>query len=206
MSHNQSARTSRMLGAAGLFLLGSTAAVGALAAVGAPVVSPAAPAAAAVVGSASLSGTFDDAMLTAADLALADGDANGGAAAPRAAGRPIGLLRMLVGRTERAEITVSTDAGTKTLLYVRGAITSLSAASLTITLADGSRASFAITVSTRVREKGKDIKPTDLSTGDRAMVFGLKNADGSYTAMLVRCVREGARRAPASSPAASPAG
>jgi hypothetical protein len=192
-----------MLTAAGLFSLGSIVAVGGVAAVRAPEVSPAAPVAAGAAAPAALS--FDGAMLTAATLDLAV-DADDGAAAPRAAGRPLGLLRMLVGRTERAEITVSTDAGTRTLLYVRAEITSLSASSVTVTLSDGTRASFAIAATTRVREKGKDIKPTDLSTGDRAMVFGLKNADGSYTATLIRCVREGARRAPASSPGASPPG
>jgi hypothetical protein len=205
MSHNLTSRMHGLLGAAGLFLLGSAAAVGTFAAVRTPAVSPAAPAVA-VAEPAGLSGTLDDAMLTAADLGLADRAANGAAAATRTAGRPIGLLRMLVGRTERAEITVSTDAGTRTLLYVRGEITSLSASSVTVTLTDGTRASFSIDAATRVREKGKDIKPTDLSTGDRAMVFGLKDADGSYTARLIRCVREGARRAPASSPAASPPG
>jgi hypothetical protein len=194
-------RPSRTVAAAGLFLVGIAVAVAAFAAVDAPATSPAAPA----VMSAVNADALGDAQLTAADLALANGDQDDAAGATKPAGRPLGLLRMIIGRTERAEITVSTDAGTRTLLYVRGAITSLSASSLTVTLADGSRASFAIAPTTRVRKHGKDIKATDLSTGDRAMVFGLKNADGSYTASLIRCVREGAGR-PLSSPAASPPG
>jgi|SRR6266536_4956583 len=192
---------SRTVAAVGSFLVGLAVAAAAAFAAGAPATSPAAPA----VIPAVIANALEDAQLTAADLALATGEDNA-AHAPTRTGRPLGLLRMIIGRTERAEITVSTDAGTRTLLYVRGEITALSASSLTVTISDGSRASFAISAATRVREKGKDIKATDLSTGDRAMVFGFRNADGTYTARLIRCVREGARRAPASSPAASPRG
>jgi hypothetical protein len=192
-------RPSRTVAAAGFFLVGIALVAAALGTVGVPAASPAT----AAVIPAVVANALDDAQLTAADLALATGDGTAAGAA-RGAGRPLGLLRMIVGRTERAEITVSTDSGTRTLLYVRGAITSLSGSAITITLADGSRASFALDATTRIREKGKNIKATDLSTGDRAMVFGLKNADGSYTATLIRCVRAAARRGPANSPAASP--
>jgi hypothetical protein len=192
---------SRLLVAAGFFLVGMAVVASALAVASPPGMSPAAPGVVpAVIGAAQ-----DDAQLTAADLALASGDAAGAAPAKRA-GRPLGMLRTIVGRTERAEITVATDAGTRTLLYVRGEITALSSSSVTVTISDGSRASFAIAATTRVREKGRDIKLTDLSTGDRAMVFGLRNADGTYTASLIRCVRQGPRRAPLTSPAASPPG
>jgi hypothetical protein len=191
---------------AGSFLLGVAIAASVLAAVSPQRGSPAAPA----VVPAGIAAAIDDAQRTATELALenaiANGGADGAAGTANVAGRPVGLLRMLVGRTERAEITVSTDAGTRTLLYVRGEITALSASSVTVTLSDGTRASLAVAPTTRVREKGRDIKPADLSTGDRAMVFGLRNPDGSYTATLIRCVREGARRAPASSPVASPPG
>jgi hypothetical protein len=204
MRLNVALRTSVFLAAAGFFLVGAAVAASVLAAVSAQGGSPAAPA----VVPAVIAAAVDDAQLATAELALenagANGRADGGAGAVRVAGRPVGLLRMLVGRTERAEITVSTDGGTRTLLYVRGEITALSASSVTVTLTDDTRASFAIADSTRVREKGRDIKPTDLSTGDRAMVFGLKNSDGSYTATLIRCVREGARGAPTSSPVVSP--
>jgi hypothetical protein len=205
MRLNVALRTSMFLAAAGFFLVGAAVAASVLAAAGAQGGSPAAPA----VVPAAIAAAVDDAQLAVADLALeaeANGRANGGAGAARVAGRPVGLLRMLVGRTERAEITVSTDAGARTLLYVRGEISALSASSVTVTLSDGTRASMAIAATTRVREKGKDIKAIDLSTGDRAMVFGLRNSDGSYTATLIRCVREGAKRAPASSPVASPPG
>jgi Domain of unknown function (DUF5666) len=202
MRLNVALRTSMFLAAAGFFLVGAAVAASVLAAVNAPADSPSA----AGVVPAVIANTLENAQLSAADLALANGDQDGAAGAAKRAGRPLGLLRMIIGRTEHAEITVSTDTGTRTLLYVRGEITMLSASSVTVTIGDGTRASFAITTTTRVREKGKDIKVTDLSTGDRAMVFGLRNSDGSYTATLIRCVREGARRAPASSPVASPRG
>jgi hypothetical protein len=197
-------RLSRTLAATALFLAGVAVTAAAVVAVGAPADSPSA----AGVIPAVTANALEDAQLTAADVALASGDQDGPAGAAKRAGRPLGLLRMIIGRTERAEITVSTGTGTgtRTLLYVRGEITALSTSSVTVTINDGTRASFAIAATTRVREKGKDIKATDLSTGDRAMVFGLRNADGTYTATLVRCVREAARRAPASSPAPSPPG
>jgi len=202
MRLNVAVRTSMVAAAAGFFLVGAAVAASVFAAVGAPADSRSA----AGVVPAVIANAPENAQLSAADLALANGDQDGAAGAARRAGRPLGLLRMIIGRTERAEITVSTDGGTRTLLYVRGEITALSASSVTVTLSDGTRASLAIAATTRIREKGRDIKPTDLSTGDRAMVFGLKNADGTYTATLIRCVREGARRAPASSPVASPPG
>jgi hypothetical protein len=205
MRLNVALRTSVFLAAAGFFLAGAAVAASVLAAVSAQGGSPADSPSAEVVP-AVIANTLENAQLSAADLALANGDQDGAAGAAKRAARPLGLLRMIIGRTERAEITVSTDTGTRMLLYVRGEITMLSASSVTVTIGDGTRASFAITPTTRVREKGKDIKATDLSTGDRAMVFGLRNSDGSYTATLIRCVREGARRAPASSPVASPPG
>src|SRR6266508_2294096 len=163
-------RPSRTVAAVGLSFVGLSVAAAAFS-VGAPAASPVPPA----VIPAVIANALEDAQLTAADLALTNGDKDDATAAATRAGRSIGLLRLIIGRTERAEITVTTDAGIQTLLYVRGAITDLSGSALTVTLADSSRALFAITGTTRVREKGRDVKASDLSTGDRAMVLGLKN-------------------------------
>ena len=182
-------RPSRLLLAAGAFTL--TLAFGAF--IGATAVGARGLAAA---PSAAQPASVDDAALVAAtDLGTSGGDA------PAAAARRPGLLRLLVGRTERAEITVSTSAGTRTILYVRGEIASVGATSIQMRLVDGTTQAFAIDATTRIREKGKDIKASDLAAGERAMVFGTKNADGTYAAKLVRCVREPARK-----PAASPSG
>jgi len=136
----------------------------------------------AVVGSA-----VDQAVENAVDQAVYN--AVDQAQAGKAAGR-VGLRRLLIGKTERAEITIATDAGTKTILYARGEISAVSATSITISLSDGRHETFTIDPSTIVREKGKQISPAELSRGERAMVFGLRSADGSYTARLVRCVQQ----------------
>jgi hypothetical protein len=122
--------------------------------------------------------------LVPADLGLVVAKRN-----PTGARRPLGLLRGLIGRTERAEITITTGQGIRTILYVRGGIAAVSPGSITITLKDGSRQAFAIDADTRVREQGKVAKVADLAAGERAMVFGLRNGDGTYTARLIRCVR-----------------
>jgi hypothetical protein len=195
-------RPSRLLLGAGAIALaaalGAGAASGGLAGTGTP-------AAAGTFGPAGAADAAAPALLDAVsggDLGLAAADQQ----KPAVRGR-LGLFRLLIGRTERAEITISTDQGIKTILYVRGQIAAVSTSSITITLKDGSRQTFAIDAGTRVREKGKDVKVTDLSSGERAMVFGLKNADGTYTAKLIRCVRPaiGAPTTPAA-PSGAPSG
>ena len=47
------------------------------------------------------------------------------------------------------------------------------------------------------------ITPADLSSGGRAMVFAFRNADGSYTAKLIRCVTAGNKQG-TPGPSASP--
>ena len=121
-----------------------------------------------LVAAAGLPGTLDEQL----------------AAAPKGAG----LLRIIIGRTERAEITVTTADGQKTILYVRGSISAASATSLTITLKDGTKQAFALDATTRVLSAGKAKAIADIATGGRGLVLGVKNADGSYTAKFVRLV------------------
>ncbi len=117
---------------------------------------------------------------------------------PTAAGKGAGLLRLLVGRTVRAEITTQSAAGPRQILYVRGKIGDLTSTTLTMALADGTTQKFTVDAQTVVRDKGKTEELSDLTTGERVMVFGLKNADGTYTARLIRCIQ------PAAKPAANP--
>lgn len=121
---------------------------------------------------------------TAADLALAANTSTANVTAAPARDR--GLLRRFLGHAERVQITVATAKGDKTILYVRGQITALSSTSVTITMKDTATQSFTIDTATKVREKGKAVQPSGLATGERAMVLGLQNPDGSYTAKLIR--------------------
>lgn len=122
----------------------------------------------------------------------------GTAALPDAAGKGAGLLRLLVGRTVRAEITTQSAAGPRQVLYVRGKIGELTSTTLTMALADGTTQKYTVDAQTVVRDKGKTEELSDLTKGERVMVFGLKNADGTYTARLIRCIQ------PAVKPAANP--
>ena len=153
---------------------GMASTVGTRAAPAAPVVADDAMAAAAL-------GFGDDTSLVAA-AGVPAVDGSNVANAPRGAG----LLRLIIGKTERAEITVSTADGQKTMLYVRGKITAASAKSVTITLKDGTTQAFTLDSTTRVRGGGKLRAISDIATGGHGLVLGLKNADGTYTARFVR--------------------
>ena len=178
-------RPTRLLVGAGALVLAF--AVGAAAASGgAPHTAavPAAPAAAvdeATDASAAL-GLGDDAALVAA--IGADGTTDAAPAAAKLKGG--GILRAIIGKTERAEITVSTADGQKTVLYVRGTFSAASATSVTITLKDGTKQAFGLDATTVVRSAGKAKAIADIPTSGRGLAIGVKNADGSWTAKFVR--------------------
>lgn len=117
-------------------------------------------------------------------------------------GLKIGALRQAIGKNFRVAVTATGKDGTHDLLYVRGTL-DVGAGGVTVTLPDTSTQSFAVDATTVVREKGKTITFADLKDGERAMVFGTKNADGTYTAKLIRCVKE-PKAAAAPSAAATP--
>ena len=145
----------------------------------------------------------------AAPAAAVTDDTTAATNAAKTAAKP-GLLRLLIGRTIRAQITTDSAAGTRDILYVRGSISQLNGSSITIGLADGSSQKFGLDSQTLVREKGQPETLSDLSTGERVMVFGLKNPDGTFTARLIRCIQPAAKPGAATpggagaSPAASP--
>ena len=110
------------------------------------------------------------------------------------------VIRKAIARNFRVDVTATNQVGTHNLLYVRGRL-QVGAASVTVTLPDTSTQTFTVDGTTIVREKGHTIPFTDLKDGDRAMVFGVKNGDGSSTAKLIRRVIEPHVGAPAPAPA-----
>jgi len=56
------------------------------------------------------------------------------------------------------------------------------------TLKDGTKQPFTLDATTRVRSAGKPKAISDIATGGRGLVLGLKNADGTFTAKFVRLV------------------
>lgn len=106
-----------------------------------------------------------------------------------------------LGRILRADATVlKRDGATMAVHYERGKIAAVSASSITIKGLDGMSTTFAVSSETGVRERGREIKISDLKAGERAMVFGTKNGSGGYDALLIRCVREGTAVGPTASP------
>jgi hypothetical protein len=103
-----------------------------------------------------------------------------------AAAKGAGILRAIIGRTQRAEITVTTADGEKTLLFVRGSFSAASATSVKVTLKDGTTAVFALDASTTVRSAGKAKALSDITTTGHGIVIGVRNADGTFTAKFVR--------------------
>jgi hypothetical protein len=181
-------RPTRLLVGAGALVLAF--AVGAAAASsGAPARTAAGPAAPAVAAAADDATDASAALGLGEDAALVaaigvDGTADEQAAAPKRVG---GILRAIIGKTERAEITVSTaENGQKTILYVRGTFSAASATSVTITLKDGTKQAFTLDATTVVRSAGKVKVIADIPTSGRGLAVGVKNADGTYTAKFVR--------------------
>jgi hypothetical protein len=180
-------RPTRLLVGAGALVL--TFAVGAAAtSSGAPArtaAGPVAPAVAAVDEASDASaalGLGDDAALVAA--IGVDGTTDDHPAAAKLKGG--GILRAIIGKTERAEITVTTADGQKTILYVRGTFSAASATSVTITLKDGTKQAFSLDAATVVRSAGKAKAIADIPSSGRGLAIGVKNADGTYTAKFVR--------------------
>ena len=146
---------------------------------------PAAPAAAAGDEATDASAALDlgdDAALAAA--IGGDGTSDGQPAAAKLKGG--GILRAIIGKTERAEITVTTADGQKTILYVRGTFSAATATSVTITLKDGTKQAFSLDATTVVRSAAKARAIADIPTSGRGLAIGVKNADGTYTAKFVR--------------------
>ena len=100
-----------------------------------------------------------------------------------------GAFRALIRNDYRVTINATNKAGSRNILYVRGDI-AIGSGTVTVTLPDNSTQVFTTDSSTVVREQGKTITLADLSAGERAMVFGTRNSDGTYTAKLIRCVKE----------------
>jgi hypothetical protein len=161
--------------------IGALAGVFAVGAVTAASPSPSAPTAA-TSGASGASGSSSSSTA---------GTAKGPAAA---LGLRPGPLRQAIRNNFRVSVQATNRNGTHDILYVRGALT-VGTNQVTVTLPDNSTQTFKVDSTTVVREQGKTEEFSDLTNGERAMVFGLKNADGSYTAKLIRCVKQPAANA-----------
>ncbi|HVA86155.1 MAG TPA: DUF5666 domain-containing protein, partial [Candidatus Saccharimonadales bacterium] len=139
-------------------------------------------------------GTAATGQLTASTIASGPtGTAGTTGARPKAIRR--GGLRGLIRNNFRVTIDATNRHGERNILYVRGSLT-IGSGTVTVTLPDNSTQVFTTSSSTVVRERGHKIALSNLQSGERAMVFGTKNSDGTWTAKVIRSFKEARTTAP----------
>ena len=121
-------------------------------------------------------------------------------AALRKGGR-IQAIRNLVGRNFRVDVTATGPDGTRNVLLVRGTL-DVGAGSVTVTLPDSSTQSFVVDETTIVRADGQRVEFSTLKDGDHALVLGPRDADGTYTARVIRLMDDRATAGTGAAPAA----
>ncbi len=80
------------------------------------------------------------------------------------------------------------DHSTLALVFDRGVIVARDGDTLTVARLDGERVAIELTSRTVVREGLRRGSTDDLVVGDRAMFLSRSNADGTFTAVGVRCI------------------
>ncbi|MGB9376624.1 MAG: hypothetical protein WCB04_03830 [Mycobacteriales bacterium] len=121
---------------------------------------------------------------TATATPSAGSSAQPGGKADRHGKRHPGMFRL--GRLSHGEAVVQGKDGKFLTVYTqRGAVTAVSAKSITLKSADGYTASYAVTGDTKVGKDGKPAKIGDIKVGDQAGVMAQKSGD-SKTARGIR--------------------
>jgi hypothetical protein len=95
----------------------------------------------------------------------------------------------LIGRNFRVSLDATSLDGTKHLLAVRGTL-DVAADSVTVTLPDNSTQAFTVDSATVVRDQGRTVPFSSLTDGQRALVLGVRNDDGSATARRIRILKD----------------
>lgn len=143
-----------------------------------------------------ISGAVGAAILAAGGTALAASGAGSPSPAPATtssgqtahAGHPEAALRVraVLRRTLHATWTTGRDGSFTTHDAIRGTVTAVSPSSVTVRAADGTSETYAVTPSTKVRDKGAlktTVSITSVHTGDTAAVLG--TGTGSLTATQI---------------------
>jgi hypothetical protein len=97
--------------------------------------------------------------------------------------RPLLRLRLVGG--EHGEVTFQTKTGPKTIAIERGTIQAVTSSNMTVVAKDGTTWTWDFTSSTNVRDAGKTVPTSNLSTGELVFVGG-PVVSGVYDARVVR--------------------
>jgi len=112
------------------------------------------------------------------------------------------LLRLRLVGGEHGEVTFQTKAGPKTVAIERGTIQAVTSSNMTVVAKDGTTWTWDFTTSTKVRDAGKTVPTTNLSTGELVFVGG-QVASGVYDARMVQIRPASPSASSPSSPASS---
>ncbi len=96
--------------------------------------------------------------------------------------------RALAQRAVHGDFTVKTKDGYQAVALQRGTVSAVSATSISLRSPDSFSATYVVTTSTVVREKGKPVAITDIKVGDRAVVLA-KHTGTTLTATRIMCLR-----------------
>jgi hypothetical protein len=111
-----------------------------------------------------------------------------GAASPAPATAPAAERGPLFGVVHGDLDLTRYDDSTFALVYDRGVIVVRDGDTLTVARMDGQQVTIQLTSDTIVRDGLRLGSTDDLVPGDRAMFLSKANADGTFTAVAVRCI------------------
>jgi Domain of unknown function (DUF5666) len=88
------------------------------------------------------------------------------------------LLRLAAVGGEYGQVTFQTKSGPKTAAFERGTIDSVTGSSFVVQAPDGTKETWTITATTKMREIGNPQAKAQLTTGDQVLVIGQQTASG----------------------------
>ncbi len=88
------------------------------------------------------------------------------------------LLRLVAVGGEYGQVTFQTKSGPKTATFERGTIDSVTGSSFVVQAPDGTKETWTVIASTKMREIGHPQAKAQLTTGDQVVVIGLVTSSG----------------------------
>jgi hypothetical protein len=94
------------------------------------------------------------------------------------------LLRLAAVGGEYGQVTFQTKSGPKTAAFERGTIESISGSSFVVQAPDGTKQTWTVIASTKMRELGNPQAKVQLATGDQIIVIGQLTASGKDARLI----------------------
>jgi hypothetical protein len=94
------------------------------------------------------------------------------------------LLRLAAVGGEYGQVTFKGKTSPKTAAFERGTIESVTGSTFIVQAADGTKWTWDLTASTKMREAGDPQAQVNLTSGDRVLVIGLETASGKDARLI----------------------